>query len=120
MRVAYFYFMKEEPDRVRDVAPRHASYWHALALGRYRGGPFADRSGGLIVFDSATQEHAERLASRDPFLREELLDRHWIKEWLADPDGGEAAGERPDRARAEESALRQRHMASADDGRING
>jgi uncharacterized protein YciI len=117
MRVAYFYFMKEEPDRVREVAPRHASYWQALALDRYRGGPFADRSGGLIVFDSATQEHAERLVSRDPFLREELLDRHWIKEWLADPDGGgrdagsgESRGER----------ARRRHMASADDGRIHG
>lgn len=101
MRVAYFYFMKEEPDRVRDVAPRHASYWQ-VELDRYRGGPFADRSGGLIVFESATQEHAERLVSRDPFLREELLDRHWIKEWLADPDGG---GRDADRARAEESAL---------------
>jgi uncharacterized protein YciI len=106
MRVAYFYFMKQGPDRVRAVAPRHASYWHELALGRYRGGPFADKSGGLIVFDSASEEHAERLVSGDPFLREGLVNRHWIKEWLAEPDeGGEAAGETPDRARAEESPL---------------
>jgi hypothetical protein len=91
MRVAYFYFMKQEPDRVRAAAPRHA-YWRALALGRYRGGSFADKSGGLIVFDGESQEHAERLVSGDPFLREELLEQHWIKEWLADPEeDGEAA-----------------------------
>jgi hypothetical protein len=44
MRVAYFYFMKPEPERVRAAAPDHASYWE-LALNDYRGGPFADRSG---------------------------------------------------------------------------
>lgn len=86
MRVAYFYFMKQEPDRVRAIAPRHASYWNGLALDDYRGGPFADRSGGLIVFESETEEHAKRLVSWDPFLRERLLERYWIKEWLADPD----------------------------------
>ena len=69
MRVAYFYFMKQEPDRVRAAAPSHAAYWQALALDRYRGGPFADMSGGLIVFDGESQEHAERLVSGDPFLR---------------------------------------------------
>jgi uncharacterized protein len=106
MRVAYFYFMKQEPDRVRTAAPRHASYWQARALDRYRGGPFADKSGGLIVFDGESQEHAERLVSGDPFLREGLLEQHWIKEWLADPEeGGEAAGKTSDRASDEERAL---------------
>jgi uncharacterized protein YciI len=74
MRVAYFYFMKQEADRVRAAAPGHASYWQRLTLADYRGGPFADRSGGLIVFDSESKEHAERLVSGDPFLREGLLD----------------------------------------------
>ena len=102
MRVAYFYFMKQEPDRVRAIAPRHASYWDALAVDDYRGGPFADRSGGLIVFDSDSREHAERLVSRDPFLRERLLERYWIKEWLADPDpSSKEAGRSKDRRAAE-------------------
>ncbi len=101
MRVAYFYFMKQEPDRVRAVAPRHAEYWKELAEA-YRGGPFADRSGGLIVFDSDAREHAERLVSRDPFLRERLLERYWIKEWLADPDpSSKEAGRSKDRRAAE-------------------
>lgn len=102
MRVAYFYFMKHEPDRVRAIAPRHASYWNELAVDAYRGGPFADRSGGLILFDSDSREHAERLVTRDPFLRERLLERHWIKEWLADPGPtGEEAGRSKDRRTAE-------------------
>ena len=58
MRVAYFYFMKPEPERVRTVAPRHAAYWQGLALPDYRGGPFADRSGGLILFDSNSAQEA--------------------------------------------------------------
>jgi uncharacterized protein YciI len=100
MRVAYFYFMKPEPDRVRAVAPSHAAYWQGLALGNYRGGPFADRSGGLIVFDSESREQAEQLISRDPFVRAQLLEHQWIREWLAGPNPrGEAAHQPSGRAR---------------------
>jgi uncharacterized protein YciI len=83
MRIVYFYFMKDAPDRARAVAPRHAAYWQSLALGGYEGGPFADRSGGLITFESVNAEDAERLVADDPFIREDLLDRHWVKEWVA-------------------------------------
>jgi uncharacterized protein YciI len=69
MRFAYVYFMKPEPDRVRAIAPHHAAYWQQLALRDYRGGPFADRSGGLITFDAKSLERAEELVSGDPFLR---------------------------------------------------
>ncbi len=31
MRVAYPYFMNDEPDRVRAAAPAHAAYWRRLA-----------------------------------------------------------------------------------------
>ena len=84
MRVAYFYFMKPEPERVRTVAPRHAAYWQGLALPDYRGGPFADRSGGLILFDSNSAHEAEEVVARDPFVHERLLERHWVKEWAAE------------------------------------
>lgn len=94
MRVAYFYFMKPEPERVRTVAPRHAAYWQGLALPDYRGGPFADRSGGLILFDSNSAHEAQEVVARDPFVHERLLERHWVKEWDAEPqaqdDGGVA------------------------------
>ena len=52
MRCSYIYFMADNPDRVAAVAPEHAAYWRALALREYLGGPFADRSGGLISFES--------------------------------------------------------------------
>ena len=61
MRFAYVYFMKPEPDRVRAVAPHHAAYWQQHALRDYRGGPFADGSGGLITFDADSPERAEQL-----------------------------------------------------------
>jgi hypothetical protein len=48
MRCSYIYFMKDNPDRVAAVAPQHAAYWRGLELREYVGGPFADRSGGLI------------------------------------------------------------------------
>ena len=48
----------------------------------YVGGPFADRSGGLITFESESTEEAERLVANDPFIREGLLDRYWVKEWV--------------------------------------
>ncbi len=84
MRFLYFYFMRDAPDRVRATAPEHASYWRELGLRAYLGGPFADRSGGLITFEADSGAEAERLVANDPFLRGDLLERHWVKEWLAD------------------------------------
>jgi uncharacterized protein YciI len=81
MRFSYFYFMKEDPDRVRVVAPQHAAHWRKLGLREYLGGPFADRSGGLITFEARSSEEAEQLVADDPFVREELLESRWVKEW---------------------------------------
>lgn len=33
----------------------------------YLGGPFADRSGGLITFEASSPERAERMTAHDPF-----------------------------------------------------
>jgi uncharacterized protein YciI len=82
MRVAYFYWMKDEPDRVKSVAPEHAAYWHDLAFPSYLGGPFADRSGGLITFEADSLEHADGIIATDPFVREEPLESSVVKEWL--------------------------------------
>jgi uncharacterized protein YciI len=84
MRFLYFYLMKDAPDRVRATAPKHAAYWRELGLRDYLGGPFADRSGGLITFRTDAGAEAERLVANDPFLRDDLLERHWVKQWLAD------------------------------------
>jgi uncharacterized protein YciI len=84
MRVLYFYLMRDAPDRVRTVAPEHAAYWRGLGLRDYLGGPFADRSGGLITFEIPSAEEGERLVADDPFVREDLLERRWVKEWSID------------------------------------
>jgi uncharacterized protein len=84
MRFLYFYLMREAPDRVRAAAPKHALLLAAVAAGRLPGGPFADRSGGLITFQAETAAAAQALVANDPFLREQLLERHWVKEWLPD------------------------------------
>jgi uncharacterized protein YciI len=82
MRIAYFYRMKDDPDRVRTTAPRHAEYWRDLGLAGYVGGPFADRSGGLITFETGSLEAAERVIAADPFVREELLESSVVKVWI--------------------------------------
>lgn len=84
MRFIYVYFMRGDPDRVRAVAPAHAAYWRGLALPGYQGGPFRDRTGGLIMFDHESEQEAERCASDDPFRREGLLEGHWLKVWAAE------------------------------------
>ena len=33
----------------------------------YLGGPFAERSGGLITFEASSRERAEKMTAHDPF-----------------------------------------------------
>ena len=80
MKIAYFYWMKDD-DRVRTVAPEHAAYWRGLAMPGYHGGPFADRSGGLITFEADSVEAAQSVIAADPFVREELLENSVVKQW---------------------------------------
>ncbi len=81
MRCSYIYFMKENPDRVAAVAPEHAAYWRGPELREYLGGPFADRSGGLISFETDSHDDAAQLVADDPFVREGLVERSWLKQW---------------------------------------
>jgi uncharacterized protein YciI len=78
--------MKPDPGRVRVVAPRHAAYWADLALEGYQGGPFADRTGGLITFEAESPTRADALVAADPFARHDLLAQSWIKEWIVDSE----------------------------------
>ena len=84
MRFVYGYAMRDEPDLVRAVAPSHVAYWHQLGLKGYLGGPFADRSGGLITFETGSSSKAERLVADDPFVRDDLLEHRWLNEWVVE------------------------------------
>jgi uncharacterized protein YciI len=83
-RFAFFYFMKKEPDKIQIVVPSHIEYWEKCNLRTYLGGPFADRSGGLITFEAENLEEATSIIMDDPFISQNLLETKWIKEWAAE------------------------------------
>jgi len=80
-RFAYVYFMKDDSDRVRATVPEHVSHWQGLRLDGYLGGPFEDRSGGLITFETDDEEHAKSAVNSDPFVLSGLLETYWLKRW---------------------------------------
>jgi uncharacterized protein YciI len=81
-RFAYFYFMSGDPGRVRATAPRHVAHWRGLGLNDYLGGPFEDRTGGLITFSAGDVMEAQRAVETDPFVVEGLVGPSWLKHWV--------------------------------------
>jgi hypothetical protein len=89
MRFVHIYAMRDQPDRLRVIAPRHAAYWHGLGLPGYLGGPFEDRSGGVVSFEAESADEAIKFIGADPFVQEDLLESSSVKEWLTDQGGGD-------------------------------
>jgi uncharacterized protein YciI len=82
MQYAFFYFMKNDSEKIRDFIPEHVQYWKDRKPVNYAGGPFGDRSGGLILFEAEDMEAATGLAMNDPFVVEGLIENKWVKEWI--------------------------------------
>ncbi len=82
-KFVFFYNMKNEPEKIGSVVPQHAGYWKDLDLPGYTGGPFVDRSGGLIAFQAENLDEATNYAENDPFTLNDLLACKCIKEWAA-------------------------------------
>lgn len=80
-RFLYFYFNRNKPEKVRQVIPAHVQYWKSVRPKDYMGGPFADRSGGLITFVASNLDEATEVILQDPFILEDLIEQKWIKEW---------------------------------------
>jgi uncharacterized protein YciI len=80
-RFVYFYLNRNEPEKIRHVVPTHVHYWKTANLQGYMGGPFGDRTGGLISFVASNLEEATAIILQDPFLLEDLIADKWIKEW---------------------------------------
>jgi uncharacterized protein YciI len=76
--------MKKEPERIGQIVPQHIKYRKGLNINGYMGGPFADRSGGLIIFTSKNIKEATNTINKDPFIIENLLSDRWIKEWIVE------------------------------------
>lgn len=81
IRMVYFYFKKNVPQQIAALAPEHAAYWQVQGLAHYSGGPFEDRSGGLITFSVDNLDHAQQPVRDDPFIKAGVLEQHWIKVW---------------------------------------
>ena len=64
-----FCHMRDAPSHVEAIASEHAAYWKRLGLSGFRGGPFADRSGGLITFEALSDDEVERFVAGDPFVK---------------------------------------------------
>jgi uncharacterized protein YciI len=80
-RFVFFYLMTAAPERVRPLVPAHVAYWKDAHLDDYMGGPFADRSGGLITFSAGDIAEAARIVEADPFVTGDVVRSRWVKEW---------------------------------------
>ena len=83
-RFVYFYFNRNELEKIRQVVPAHVQYWKAANLTGYMGGPFADRTGGLISFVASSLQEATEITQQDPFILQDLIAEKWIKEWIVE------------------------------------
>ena len=81
-RFIYLYFNRNEPEKIRKFVPSHIQYWKAANLQGYLGGPFSDRTGGLISFLASSLEKVSETIQQDPFVLEDLIEQKWIKEWI--------------------------------------
>lgn len=76
--------MKNQPEKIRLAVPQHVEYWQSKKLEQYEGGPFSDRSGGLITFAADDSDTTETTIMNDSFVKEDLIEKKWIKEWLVE------------------------------------
>lgn len=74
----------DDQQKITAHAPDHKQYVKSLldAGKLVLGGPFPDGSGGLLIYETATQEEAEGLRDQDPFARNAVFIRSEIKPWL--------------------------------------
>ncbi len=82
----FFYMMKKDMKKdvneIKKIVQEHINYWHDNKLENYSGGPFSDRSGGMILFNADSISTAEKLAMNDPFVINDLIKIKWVKEWM--------------------------------------
>ena len=79
---AFFYLMRNNPEKIGNIVPEHIAYWKNVDVQKYSGGPFSDRSGGLILFEAPSIDEASSLTENDPFMIQDVIETHWLKEWM--------------------------------------
>jgi|WetSurMetagenome_2_1015567.scaffolds.fasta_scaffold1171240_1 uncharacterized protein YciI len=81
--IVFFYTMKNDPDLIKELVPEHIKYWKGLDLSGYKGGPFFDRSGGLITFSCDDFEVANKIINDDPFVKGQAISDMQVKNWIS-------------------------------------
>ena len=64
----YVYLMRPDGDEVLEAVPDHVAHWRRLNLNAYVGGPFQNRTGGLITFQAGGVSPAEQIVATAPFV----------------------------------------------------
>jgi len=82
MSIVFFYFMKPGIANMKSVVEDHKNYWHGVNISAYEGGPFLDKTGGLIRFQAESYDQAMGIINKDPFVINDCLDKKWVKQWL--------------------------------------
>jgi len=75
----FFYFISASAEAVKLSAPNHARYWADKLIS---GGPFADFSGGFVTFEAESIDSAIAIANEDPFVKDRILNKSWLKKWV--------------------------------------
>ena len=78
----FIYFLDEDRAKTLKSLGRHVSYWKGRKFEYFKNGPFADRSGGMIIFSAGGIEAARAIVADDPLLLENAIHQHWLKEWV--------------------------------------
>ncbi|MGB3329907.1 MAG: YciI family protein [Thermomicrobiales bacterium] len=66
-----------------EVRPSHRAYLKAmLDAGKLvEAGPFADDSGGIVVYDASDEAAVEAILANDPYAPAGIIEHRTIKEW---------------------------------------
>ncbi len=81
-RYVYAYFLEDNPDAIREVAPAHIAFWKQHSSGVFLGGAFSDRSGGMISFEAENMAEARVITIEDPLFAAGLVKSKWLKHWV--------------------------------------
>ncbi|WNQ13811.1 YciI family protein [Paenibacillus aurantius] len=82
--MAYFaaFLAMQNPERNQELRPQHLQYLKDREEeGKLFGcGPFADGSGGLVIYKADSYEEAKEIAEKDPYVTEGVR-RLELREW---------------------------------------
>jgi len=80
---SFIYFLDEDVEKTKQFLGRHVKYWKSKNFSYFKNGPFADKSGGLIIFSAPDHSQAQETVGDDPLLQGKAIKQYWLKEWIS-------------------------------------